>query len=146
MIAVHAIHGKPYEQGEYAIETLLTLLDYFFFLFHSFILGFNLSGWAWRKTRRAHLYLVSLTAFSWFILGIWYGWGYCPCTDWHWEVKRRLGQHGLPNSYIKYLLDSIFGTDLNAEILDLAVGIIFFFLVFISILLNYRDWKHDRGI
>lgn len=126
------------------IETLLTLLDYFFFLFHSVILAFILSGWAWRKTRKAHLFLVSLTAFSWFGLGIRYGWGYCPCTDWHWEVKRRLGQSGLPNSYIKYLLDTFLGTDLNAEMLNIAVGIIFVLIVFASILLNYRDWKYAQ--
>jgi len=29
-----------------------------------------------------------LTAFSWFVLGIWYGWGYCVCTDWHYMVLR----------------------------------------------------------
>ena len=31
-------------------------------------------------------------------LGAVYGWGYCPCTDWHWDVKRRLGETGLPRS------------------------------------------------
>lgn len=34
-----------------------------------------------------------------------YGRGYCPCNDWYWQVKRELGETGLPASYIKYFLD-----------------------------------------
>ncbi|MBT3271653.1 MAG: DUF2784 family protein, partial [Spirochaetales bacterium] len=54
-------------------------------MFHSCVIIFNLTGWIWRKTRIPHLILIGLTAFSWFVLGIWYGFGYCPSTDWHWR-------------------------------------------------------------
>ena len=36
------------------------------------------------------LALVLLTALSWFGLGAWYGWGYCPWTDWRCQVRVRL--------------------------------------------------------
>ena len=49
-----------------------------FFVFHTAWIVFNCVGWAWRRTRRWHLATVSLTALSWFGLGIRYGWGYCP--------------------------------------------------------------------
>ena len=52
-------------------------LNIFFFVFHSVFTLFNITGWAFRKTRKWHLITMLLTAASWFILGIWYGWGYC---------------------------------------------------------------------
>ena len=70
---------------------MYTFLDYAFVVLHSFLVGFNLIGWAWLRTRRIHLVTISLTMFSWFFLGLYYGWGYCPCTDWHWTVKYKLG-------------------------------------------------------
>jgi len=47
------------------------------------------------KTRKANLILLLLTGLSWFGLGIFYGWGYCPLTDWHWKVLRELGETGI---------------------------------------------------
>ena len=54
-----------------------TFLNIFFFVFHTVFTLFNMGGWAFPKTRKLHLITLSLTAFSWFILGIWYGWGFC---------------------------------------------------------------------
>lgn len=76
----------------------LSFLDNFFFVFHSLVVLFILFGWTWGKTRLAHLGLVLVTAFFWVVAGIWYGLGYCPCTDWHWTVKEKLGQRDLPNA------------------------------------------------
>ena len=50
----------------------------------------------------------------------------------------------MPSSYIKYLFDSFLGTDLNAQILDTVTVVIFFIVVLVSVLLNYKDWKHSR--
>ncbi|MDH5543067.1 MAG: DUF2784 domain-containing protein [Nitrospinota bacterium] len=126
------------------LNTLLPFLDSFFFIFHTLILFFNLFGWIWRSTRKANLALLSLTAFSWFGLGIWYSWGYCPCTDWHWQVKRSLGQQELPYSYIKYLLDTLLGTDLDAGLVDATTVALFLLALFISAYLNYKEWKQGR--
>ena len=94
------------------------LLDIFFTVFHIVLMVFNLLGWIWKKTRRAHLVTLALTAGSWVLLGIWYGPGYCPLTDWHWDVKRELGETGLPQSFVKYLLDKMFSADIPARLVD----------------------------
>ena len=87
----------------------LHLSDYFFFLFHSILILFNVFGWTIPRWRLANLITLSLTAFSWFILGIWYGFGYCPFTDWHWEVRQILGYNDQSNSYVHFLLLKITG-------------------------------------
>jgi len=87
----------------------LKILDLLFTLAHLIIIAFNLFGWIWKKTRKAHLIVVGITLASWFILGIWKGWGYCFLTDWHWRVKEKLGETGLPDSFIKYMADKITG-------------------------------------
>ncbi|MFQ5648405.1 MAG: DUF2784 domain-containing protein [bacterium] len=120
------------------------LLDTFFFLFHTSVILFNLFGWLWRKTRKANLILLSLTALSWFGLGIWYGIGYCPCTDWHWQVRRKLGLQDMPNSYIKFLVDNATGLDVDAELVDVLTASLFFCAVLASVHANLRDWKRSR--
>lgn len=99
-------------------EKMLSLLDLLFTIFHVALIVFNLTGWIWKKTRRLHLITLLLTAASWAILGIWYGLGYCPLTDWHWQVKEKLGETHLPNSFVKYLLDKLLGTDLPVPLVD----------------------------
>ncbi len=94
----------------------LNLLDALLTFVHLLIVGFNLLGWMWYKTRRAHFVVVMITASCWFILGIWYGIGYCPVTDWQWQVKERLGEHNLPNSFIKYWVDRITGMDVDNQL------------------------------
>ena len=66
-------------------------LDALLFLLHSLLIIFVLTGWAIKKTRKTHLTLLGLTLFSRLGLGYWYRFGYCPLTDWHWQLKRRQG-------------------------------------------------------
>ena len=99
---------------------MLPVLNILFTIAHLLIIIFNLTGWIWQKTRKAHLVVLSITIFSWFILGIWYGWGYCPLTDWHWNVKQKLGETNLPNSFIKYVADKISGSDVNRMLIDIV--------------------------
>jgi hypothetical protein len=82
-------------------------LDVFFIILHSLIIIFNMTGWIWKRTRVPHLILLLSTLFSWFILGIWYGFGYCPCTEWHWQVREILGYSDPPASYIQFLLHEL---------------------------------------
>lgn len=114
----------------------LEVLDIFFTLLHVLIIGFNLLGWIWKSTRRLHLYSVLLTAASWLLLGIWFGIGYCPITDWQWQVKTRLGEQQLPNSFIKYQLDRITGTDVAAGLVDGITAVSFAVVTALSIYLN----------
>lgn len=121
-------------------QILLHALDWFFALFHWSLVGFNLTGWIWRRTRVAHRITISLTFLSWFGLGIRYGWGYCPCTDWHWDVKRALGESGLPVSYVTYYLDRVTGWSWNPAVVDmLVVG-----LATAALLLSLAFWIRDR--
>ena len=117
---------------------LTHLLDLFFSVFHIGIILVNLLGWAWRKTLRINLILLLLTGASWFILGIWYGIGYCPLTDWHWAILEDLGYNNLPNSYVNFLLWRTTGVQWESSTIDAIVGIAYFVALSISV---YRNLK-----
>ena len=116
---------------------MLRFLDILLTLTHFALIGFNLFGWIWARTRKAHLVTVAATAFSWFVLGIWFGWGYCPITDWQWKVKEKLGERNLPGSFIKYYADKLSGKDIDPKIVDTATLVIFLIVIILSLLLNF---------
>jgi len=120
-------------------NTTAVLLDRFFLIFHSAFTLFNVFGWIWRKTRRVHLVTMFLTALSWFVLGIWYGWGYCFCTDWHWQVRESLGNPIESYSYIHFLILEITGLDINPVAVDYATLGVFMFCLVMTVYLNLRD-------
>ena len=107
---------------------MLTFYDYCFTIFHSAFILFVLFGWIHPKTRKAHYLAILLTIIAWLILGLWVGTlGYCPLTDWQWEIKNQLGYRGLPNSFTEYVLEKILNTDLNTTFVDILtlLGLIF---------------------
>jgi hypothetical protein len=116
-------------------------LNIFFFVFHTLLTLFNITGWMFRATRKWNLITLLLTAFSWFVLGIWYGWGYCLCTDWHWSIREQLGYHDQQRSYIHFLLLKLTGINFNSNLVDNATLIIFLVSLALSIWLNIRDRK-----
>lgn len=118
-------------------DTTLVFLDYFFLVFHTLLICFNLFAWIWRPLRKWHFVTITLTLASWVILGFRYGWGYCPLTDWHWEVLRRLGERDLPNSYIGYTLERIFGLELKAETVDLFTLLFALLALLVTIKVNF---------
>ena len=124
---------------------MYAFLDKFFFVFHSAWIVFLLLGWMWKKTRPANLIIIVLTAFSGFILGIWYGYGYCPSTDWHWQVRAKLGFHDLPSSYTKFLIDTFTGWDVSQQTVDIVTLILLVLALGASLYLNIRDWRNKRG-
>ena len=99
-------------------EAALAAVDVAFFVVHSIWIGFIATGWAWKRTRRAHLAAVVLTALSWFALGAWFGWGYCPMTDLHWQVRERLGYQD-PPSYVQLLVGRVTGIELTRQTADI---------------------------
>ncbi|OQP62230.1 DUF2784 domain-containing protein [Niastella populi] len=119
-------------------------LNIFFFVFHTLFTLFNITGWLFRATRKWNLVTLSLTAFSWFVLGIWFGWGYCLCTDWHWDVRERLGYHDQQNSYIHFLLLQLTGINFNETLVNNVTLVVFLISVIMSIWLNIRDRKRKR--
>jgi len=120
---------------------MLLLLDIFLSFLHFIIIGFNLLGWIWPSTRKLHLITIGATAFSWFGLGIFYGWGYCPITEWEWNVKARLGETHLPNSFIKYYADKITGKDINATLIDNFTLGFFLAAIILSVYFNFFKKK-----
>jgi len=123
---------------------MYTFLDKFFFVFHSTLIILILFGWIWRKTRVINLIVVLLTALSWTILGIWYGFGFCPCTEWHWQVRMELGYYDMPSSYTKFLVDSLTGLDVNEKLVDIFAVVFLALALFASVLTNMRDWRKKQ--
>ena len=114
------------EIGHYSSKRIgMLYLDILFNLIHLLIVFFNIIAPFVRPLRKASIFAQSLTIFSWLGLGIYYGIGYCPITDWHWQAKRRLGEYDLPSSYIKYIADYIFSIDSNPWLIDFLTGFIF---------------------
>jgi hypothetical protein len=113
-------------------------LDIFFMVLHPAIILFNLFGWVWKKTRKANLVLLLLTGGSWFILGLFFGIGYCPFTQWHWEVLRRLGVRNLPQSYVKYLVLRLTGISFTDRLVDTATAVCYFLALGLSLYYNFR--------
>ncbi|MBN2532145.1 MAG: DUF2784 family protein [Spirochaetales bacterium] len=121
-------------------------LDIFFIVFHTFYTLFCTLGWIWKKTRKLNLILLLLTTISWFGLGYFCGLGpgYCLCTDWHWQVKIKLGYRNIPRSYIKYLVDQLTGLNLDSTLVDTVVMILYILAMIFSIALNTRDFILKR--
>ncbi len=124
---------------------MYALLDILFVVLHSALVVFNLLGWIWKRTRRVHLGTILLTLLSWGVLGIFYGLGYCPCTDWHWDIKRKLGETDLPSSYIKYYLDAITPFDWDPAVVDTLVLTTTLAALVASAWVNWRDWRKKKS-
>ena len=122
-----------------------SFLNYFFFVFHTLFTLFNILGWLFRVTRKWNLITLLLTAFSWFILGIWYGWGYCFCTDWHWQVREKLGYHDQQRSYISFLLQKLTGIHFNEKPVENVTLTAFLISLVMSIWLNIKDRRESRN-
>jgi hypothetical protein len=102
---------------------------------------FNCSGWIWKKTRRWNLITLLLTAFSWFVLGIWYGWGYCLCTDWHWDIREKLGFFDQSMSYVHFLILKLTGINFDPKLVDKVTVSVFFLSIILSLWLNIHDFR-----
>jgi len=124
---------------------LYRLLDILFVAFHTSLTLFNMFGWIWKKTRLANLITLTLTGSSWLFLGLIVGMlGYCPLTDWHFNILYKLGKNDLPTSYIKYLVDRLTGSDVNETLVDNATLYVFISALAISIFLNICDFRKKR--
>jgi len=87
-------------------------LDSFLFLFHLAVVLFNVFGGLAPRLRPLHRVSLVLVLFSWFVLGAFYGWGYCFLTDWHFMIREKLGKRDPYNNYLQ-LLFSKFGIELT---------------------------------
>lgn len=107
---------------------MLYILDHFLTVFHLTFVVFVLIGWIFPSTRKAHVTALLLTIIAWMLLGLYKGViGYCPLTDWHWDVKRALGETVLPGSFIEYMVEKITGINFSKVLIDsvTALGLLF---------------------
>lgn len=123
---------------------MYAFLNIFFFVFHTCVILFNVFGWIWKKTRLANLILLMATAFSWFFLGIWYGFGYCPCTDWHWQVRMKLNLYDTSTSYLEFLVEKLTGLDVSRSLVDIFAVAFLAAAFCLSVALNVRDFRQKR--
>jgi len=117
------------------------VLDIFFLVFHSALILFNLFGWIWKKSRIYNLITLGLTGASWSILGIFYGPGYCPLTDWHFRVLEHLGKTNLPDSYMRYFIRRLFHADFSASVVNTSTLAAFLIALALSLYVNLRRKK-----
>lgn len=116
---------------------MLQAADILFTFLHLAIIGFNLLGWIWPSTRKANLICIAATAASWFILGIWFGIGYCPITDWQWQVKEQLGETNLPSSFVKYVFDNMTGQNFSSDFINYITLASFAIAALLSVYTNF---------
>lgn len=115
----------------------LHLLDALLTIVHVVIIAVNLFGWIWKKTRKLHFILAMATIASWFILGMWFGLGYCPVTDWQWQVKYRLGERNLPASFVEYYAEKITGYNFSTSFIDIVTLVSFLCAILLSVYFNF---------
>lgn len=118
-------------------EALYRFADVGLYIVHIAVILFNLLGWIWIKTLRAHLIVIAATAFSWVALGFWFGFGYCFITDWQWQIKRKLGETGLPASFITWFFHSV-GIPAPPSVVDWITAVTFGLAAALSLYRNIR--------
>jgi hypothetical protein len=121
------------------------VLNILFLVFHTGLIGFNVFGWMWKRTRPWNLLTQCLTLASWVGMGAVYGWGYCLCTDVHWDIRRRMGITDDPDTYVGFLLWRVTGVlPSDAFVFWLTVSV--FAVSFgASLFLNLRDLRKRRA-
>lgn len=101
---------------------MLQTLNILFFVLHTAVMVFNLTGWMFRRTRGLHVICLGATLFSWFVMGATKGLGYCVCTDWHFQIRRELGLHDGVHSYLQLLAKVFFGLEMDKITSDVLAG------------------------
>jgi len=126
-------------------NTFYKIANTFFFIFHVALIFFNLFGWIPRASRKWNLVTLLLTAMSWFLLGIFYGFGYCFLTDWHWMIRDKLGYATDSNSYIHFLVIELTPLNIREEVVDIWTAVLFFLALAVSIYVNVRTMRSKRS-
>lgn len=123
---------------------MLQLADIGFFLFHTLLVGFNMFGWIWKRTRVWHAVAMGLTSFSWFVMGIYYGWGYCLCTDWQFQIRERLGYEDSATTYIQLLTETFLGFTISRTTSDTWAVSVFGLILLAMAVVWSREWLRRR--
>lgn len=124
---------------------MLESLDIFFHILHLSIIVINVTFWTSFRTLIIAQITMGLTLISWLGFGQVYGFGYCFLTDWHWQVKEKLGDNNLPASYVKLVIDRTLGVDSDPALIDQwTIGILVFSLMGCLIQTIRLKKSHER--
>ena len=123
---------------------MLEVANVGFYVFHTLLIGFNMFGWIFRRTRGWHFLAMGLTAFSWFVMGAVYGWGYCLCTDWHFQVREQLGYQDSATTYVQLLAETGFGMNMSRQTSDVLAVSIFVMILLAMAVVWSRDFQKRR--
>jgi len=63
--------------------------------------------------------------------------GYCPLTEWHFNILERLGYRELPDSYIVFLLQRLTSLKIDQELANLLIIGLYFVALSISVMVNF---------
>ena len=123
---------------------VLHFLNAAFFAGHTALIAFNLFGWILPRTRRLHLICVGATLFSWFVMGAYHGFGYCLCTDWHFQIRRQLGLSVTSHTYLQLMGQVFFGIEMDRLTSDLLAGggLLLILIITLWVWLRSRHPKH----
>ena len=123
---------------------MLKVADILFYVIHLALIISCLGGWAVPRVRTAHRYLMATILSSWFLLGLKFGIGYCVLTDWHWQIKDKLGQSDLPNSFIKHILDQVLPFGISNRAVDILTLVAFYGALLATIVVWWGDRRRAR--
>lgn len=115
----------------------LVFLDYMMHVIHLGLMLICIVGWMFEPTRLVHLTAVILIAFSWLVLGQFFGYRYCLLTDTQWRIKQKLGQTPHTDSYVKYVLDTVTGRRINQKITDHLTLYTYLGVAMFSLIVNF---------
>lgn len=125
----------------------LYAIDVLFFVFHTALILFNLMGWVWPPTRRLHFICIAATLFSWVVMGAFYGFGYCLCTDWQFQIRRHLGLPVFGHTYLQLMARVFLGINLSQSASNvLAGGGLLFILVAMFATWIRQRWQRKHSV
>ncbi len=124
---------------------MLVLGDIGFYIFHTVLIGFNMCGWIWKRTRLWHLITMGLTTFSWFAMGAFYGWGYCLCTDWHFQIREQLGKHDTVTTYVQLMSETFLGLPMSQRTSDILAGSVYLLIVLATVIVWTQDLRKRKA-
>ena len=82
--------------------------------------------------------MAQTTLASWFVLGIWMGFGYCPVISWHWAVKESLGRGRPEATYVQLVGETLLRRSLNSSAVDRLVVVTTVVVATASLVLNAK--------
>jgi hypothetical protein len=125
----------------------LHAIDVLFFVFHTALILFNLAGWVWAPTRRLHFICIAATLFSWVVMGAFFGFGYCLCTDWHFQVRRSLGLPVVGHTYLQLMAQVFLGIEMSQTVSNVLAGggLLFILAAMVTVWIRQRWQQKTPG-